>query len=103
MASHSQNGGGTLLQRFHGAPDTLRGAMNRNRNLRVFVANGYYDLATPYFATEYTFAHLGLEPELRGNVTMGYYESGHMMYIRVPSLAKLKRDLTVFYAAALPE
>jgi len=82
--------------------ETLRGAISRNPSLRVFVASGYYDLATPYFATRYTFAHLGLEPELRGNVTMAYYESGHMMYVRAASLAKLKRDLTGFYGAAVP-
>jgi carboxypeptidase C (cathepsin A) len=81
------------------APD-LRRAMTENRALRVYVANGYYDLATPYFATEYTFSHLGLEPELRGNVSMGWFEAGHMMYIDLSSLAQLKADIAAFYAAA---
>jgi carboxypeptidase C (cathepsin A) len=76
--------------------ETLRQAMNRNPYLKVFVANGYYDLATPYFATMYTFEHLGLEPALQNNITMGFYEAGHMMYIHLPSLAKLKTDLTNF-------
>lgn len=80
--------------------ETLRQAMSRNTHLKVFVANGYYDLATPYFATEYTFEHLGLEPALQDNVSMGYYESGHMMYIHGPSLVELRGDLVEFYAEA---
>jgi carboxypeptidase C (cathepsin A) len=66
--------------------ENLRRAMTINPHLKVFVANGYYDLATPFFATEYTFSHLGLDESLRGNVSMGYYEAGHMMYIHMPSL-----------------
>jgi carboxypeptidase C (cathepsin A) len=66
------------------------------------VANGYYDLGTPYFATEYTFNHLGLDASLRDNVTMGYYEAGHMIYIHIPSLAALKADLAAFIQSALP-
>ena len=73
--------------------------MNRNPHMRVFVANGYYDLATPYFATIYTFEHIGLEPELRKNISMGFYEAGHMMYIHLPSLAQLKEDLANFMGA----
>lgn len=80
--------------------EPLRQAMTKNPHLRVFVANGYYDLATPYFATEHTFHHLGLDPELAGNVTMSYYEAGHMMYIHGPSHAALKADLAAFYAGA---
>lgn len=76
--------------------ETLRTAMNQNPHLKVFVANGFYDLATPYFATLYTFEHLGLEPELRNNISMGFYESGHMMYIHIPSLAQMKKDLAAF-------
>lgn len=76
--------------------ETLRQAMTYNRHLRVFVANGYYDLGTPYFATEYTFNHLGLDPSLRGNVSMEYYDAGHMMYIHIPSLKAMKRDLAKF-------
>jgi carboxypeptidase C (cathepsin A) len=74
----------------------LRRAMTKNRDLRVFVANGYYDLATPYFATEYTFNHLELEPALASHVTMTYYEAGHMMYVNSASHQKLKRDVARF-------
>jgi carboxypeptidase C (cathepsin A) len=76
--------------------ETLRKAMNVNPFLRVFVANGYYDLATPYLATEYTFNHLSLPPERQEAITMAYYEAGHMMYLHRPSLAQLKEDLATF-------
>ncbi|MDX1436993.1 MAG: hypothetical protein R3335_09285 [Anaerolineales bacterium] len=82
--------------------ETLREAINRNPHLKVFVANGYYDLATPYFATEYTFSHLGLDPSLDANISMGYYEAGHMMYIHLDSLIKLKADLANFIQDARP-
>lgn len=80
---------------------TLRRAMAKNRDLRVFVANGYTDLATPFFATEYTFNHLELDPAVADHVTMTYYEAGHMMYVHKPSLQKLKRDLAGFYGDAV--
>ena len=76
--------------------ETLRGAMTANPFLRVFVANGYFDLATPYFATRYTFNHLGLDAGLEKNVSMAYYPAGHMMYIHQPSLIQLKADLARF-------
>lgn len=76
----------------------LRQAMERNPHMRVLVASGYYDLATPFHAVEYTVAHMGLEPELRKNFTWTEYEAGHMMYIHVPSLQKLKADVDKFYA-----
>lgn len=79
--------------------ETLRKAMSMNPYLRVFVANGFYDLATPYFATQYTFNHLELDESLRRNITMTYYEAGHMVYIHDPSLAQLKRDLNDFFDA----
>jgi carboxypeptidase C (cathepsin A) len=82
--------------------ETLRKAMTVNPHLKVFVANGYYDLGTPFFATEYTFNHLGLHESLRGNVNMAYYEAGHMMYIHMPSLEALKNDLAKFIHSAMP-
>ena len=87
--------------RYVDVGETLRNAMTQNPYLKVFVANGYYDLATPYFATEYTFNHLGLDPSLRANVTMGYYEAGHMMYIHQPSLRQLKSDIASFMKTTL--
>lgn len=89
--------------RFVDVSETLRKAVTINPYLKLFVANGYYDLATPYLATEYTFDHLALDDSLRANVTQGYYEAGHMMYIHQPSLARLKRDLAGFVRAAVPK
>jgi carboxypeptidase C (cathepsin A) len=81
--------------------ETLREAMTKNPFLKVFVANGYYDLATPYFATHYTFNHLGIDASLQDNICMGHYEAGHMMYIHGPSLVQLKADLASFIQAAI--
>jgi carboxypeptidase C (cathepsin A) len=81
--------------------ETLRAAMSKNRFLRVFVANGYYDLATPYLATRYTFDHMELDETLREHVTMKHYEAGHMMYIHEESLAALKGDLVEFVTASV--
>ncbi len=80
--------------------ETLRSAMSENEFLQVFVANGYYDGATPYFGTEYTFSQIGLNGEFKDRIQMGYYEAGHMMYIHKPSLIKLKSDLAEFITAA---
>ena len=81
--------------------ETLRQAMTGNPYLKIFVGNGYYDLATPFLATEYTFNHLGLDPTLQSNVSMGYYEAGHMMYLHKASLEKLRADLAGFLRAVL--
>ena len=89
--------------RYVNVAETLREAMTQNRDLRVFVANGYYDLATPFFATEYTFRHMGLDADLRSHFTMDFFEAGHMMYIHLPSLEKVKSDLAHFIASALPK
>lgn len=89
--------------RYVNVAETLRKAISINPHLRVFVANGYYDLATPHFATEYTFNHLGLSPSLQPNISMAYYEAGHMMYIHKPSLEKMKADLADFILGAVPD
>jgi carboxypeptidase C (cathepsin A) len=81
--------------------ETMRKAMTYNPHLKVFVANGYYDLGTPYSATEYTFSHLGLHKSLQQNISMSYYEAGHMMYIHMPSLKKMKADLAKFIKSAI--
>ena len=81
--------------------ETMRKAMTYNPHLKVYVANGYFDLGTPYFATEYTFSHLGLNKSLQKNVSMSYYEAGHMMYIHMPSLKKMKTDLAKFVKSAM--
>jgi len=87
--------------RYLNVAETLRHAMCANPHLKVHVANGYYDLATPYFATRYTFNRLGLEPELRGHISMSYYAAGHMMYVHMPSFKHLKEELTKFIQTAV--
>ncbi len=80
--------------------EDLRRAMSQNPALRVFVGNGYYDLATPFFATEYTFDHIAFDPGYEERVTSKYYEAGHMMYVRRVDREQLKRDVAAFIAAA---
>ncbi len=80
--------------------DDLRQAMAQNPALKVFVGNGYYDLATPFFATRYTFDHLSFDPGFEERVTMTYYEAGHMMYIRKVDREKLKADVAAFIKGA---
>ncbi|MBV8529931.1 MAG: peptidase S10, partial [Candidatus Eremiobacteraeota bacterium] len=82
------------------AQDLAR-AMAYNPNLRVFAGGGYYDFATPFFATMYTLNHLNLSPELQKNITYGFYESGHMVYLHVPALAQFHDDLERWYAQTL--
>ena len=77
--------------------DDLQAAMTQNPSLRVFSANGIYDLATPFFATEYSLAHIGLPPALQSHISYGYYPSGHMVYLNPSAHARLKNDLSVFY------
>jgi len=76
--------------------ETLRDTMTRNPFLRVYIASGRYDLATPYFATEHTLAHLGIEEALRRNVEVSYFDAGHMMYVHGPSIKKLATDMRDF-------
>ena len=87
---------------FPGAPyvgGDLANALVRNPNLRVEVENGLYDSATPFFATEYTMDHLGVNAELRSHVTMKYYDAGHMMYLLPAAMAQLKANVASFIQA----
>lgn len=85
-------------------PDTsepLRSAVAQNPFMKVLVAMGHYDLATPHFATQYTLSHMGLDQAVRDNFVITTYEAGHMLYLDITALAQLKRDVTGFVAAAL--
>jgi len=86
--------------RYLNVAETLRKAMSVNPHLKVHVANGYHDLATPYYATLHTFAHMGLTPEQRENVSMSFYEAGHMMYVHRGSLLRLREELVGFIEEA---
>jgi len=89
----------TFENQYVNVAETLRKAMTINPDLRVLVASGYYDFATPYYATEYTLRHLGLDASLQGNIVTHEYEAGHMMYVHQPSLQQLKTDLAAFVTA----
>lgn len=79
----------------------MKDAMAKNPYMKIFVAQGYYDMATPFYAAEYTVSAMNLDPSLRRNISFEYYEAGHMMYIEKGSLSKLKSDASKFIAAAL--
>lgn len=72
---------------------SLARALRRNPHLRVLVASGYYDLGTPYSASDYSLARLDLPAEVMARITHHYYDAGHMMYTRTEDLKKLKSDL----------
>jgi len=87
-----------------GYPDTserLRSAIHKYRHLKVQVQQGYYDFATPHYAAEYTFRHMGIAPEFQDNVEWAYYEAGHMMYIDRKCREKQYADTLAFYKRAL--
>jgi carboxypeptidase C (cathepsin A) len=79
----------------------LKNAMAKNPYMKIFVAQGYYDMATPFYAAEYTISALNLDSQLRRNVSIAYYEAGHMMYIEKNSLKKLKDDAAAFIQTAV--
>jgi len=81
--------------------EDLRSVMTVNPSLRLFSANGYFDFATPFFETEYTISHMGLDPSLEKNISFGYYPSGHMIYLHPPALERMKTDLAKFYDETL--
>jgi len=85
-----------------GVAEVLRGAITQQSNLRVLVACGYYDLATPFNGIEQTVSHMSLEPPLRKNVSFAYYEAGHMMYIDKKAREKLHKDVDDFINASYP-
>lgn len=90
--------------RYLDVSEDLRKAMSRNPYLKVWLACGYYDLATPYFASKYTVDQMALDPSIRKNVRLTYYESGHMMYIYKPALKQFKADFDAFVKdAVLPD
>jgi carboxypeptidase C (cathepsin A) len=87
-----------------GFPDTaeaLKDAFDKNPFMKLFIGSGYFDLATPYFATQYTLNHMDLDRGQHGRVSLGYYGAGHMMYIQDQSLGELKKDVTAFMQGAL--
>lgn len=91
---------------IEGMPDTavdLRAAMVKDPYLKVLVMEGYYDLATPYFAANYTMSHLDLEGKYSNNISFATYEAGHMVYMKQSELQKMKRDFSSFIDTTLPK
>jgi carboxypeptidase C (cathepsin A) len=74
----------------------LRKAMSRNPYLKVWLCCGHYDMATPYFASKYTVDQMSLDPAIRKNVRLTYYDAGHMMYILKSAREQLKSDFDSF-------
>jgi carboxypeptidase C (cathepsin A) len=84
---------------FPGAPNVqgdLVQAMIANPSMVVQVENGYYDMATPFFPAEFTMSHLRIPPRLQKNITLHYYEAGHMMYLRDEDRVALRNNLAAF-------
>jgi carboxypeptidase C (cathepsin A) len=89
-----------------GFPDTateLRKAIVKNPYLKVLVMEGYYDLATPFFAADYTIDHLNIGPQYRKNISFATYDSGHMVYLPMDGLKKMKSDQANFVGTSEAE
>jgi carboxypeptidase C (cathepsin A) len=81
------------------APALAR-AMNNDPGMQIMLNNGYYDMATPFFATEYTFDHMGLPASLRANVHEDFYPVGHMLYVNPKAMPMLQKNIDGFIAQA---
>ena len=92
-----------VQNKYLNVAEYLRQAMSVNPSLKVWVLGGYYDFATPYFASEYVIKHMGLRPEQQKNINFTHYEAGHMLYIHMPSLKQMKIDADSFYKNTLQE
>ncbi len=101
---HRPSGGGRGYGREQAEPDTvidLGDAMRKNPHLKVFSANGWFDLATPFFSTEHDIAQMMLPPAIAANVSFGYYPAGHMVYLNVDALKEMHGDLEKWYPTAV--
>lgn len=85
---------------FANVAETLAESMSQNPFLKVHVSNGFYDMATPYFASRHTFNTLTVHPDLMKNIVQDDYTAGHMMYLNLPDLKKQKADLAKFIREA---
>jgi len=90
-------------ERFPDVALDLAAAMRENPHLLLFSGNGYFDLATPFFKTEFDIDHMELPPSIQKNVRFRYYPSGHMIYLNVQALKQLKSDLAQFYSDAVAQ
>ena len=82
---------------------SLERAFAKNPHMKLYVAFGYYDMATPYWAVQYTLDHMSVDPAVRAGIQRGYFTAGHMMYIDEPSMRGLRADLRRFIDSAVPK
>jgi carboxypeptidase C (cathepsin A) len=94
---------GTAGQGYLYVATTLRQAMTKSPSLKIMVASGLFDLATPLAGADYTVNQMPLNKELRANISQKYYEGGHMLYLNRPALVQLHADLKAFFESALPK
>lgn len=91
-----------VQNRYMDTTDALRQSMAKNPFLKVFVVCGYYDMATYVGGAEFNLTHLAYDRQITDRVSFGYYEGGHMMYIRPSAHAALKKDVAAFIQSAIP-
>jgi len=92
---------GDAARGYADTSDALRAAFAKNPYMKVFVASGYYDLATPYYATEYTLSHMNLDAEVRPNIHVEEFATGHMVYIDYNAMIQLKDAVSSFIRDAI--
>jgi carboxypeptidase C (cathepsin A) len=95
--THKAPGGGRGPQTSPDVAVDISAAMRTNPYLHLLSLNGYYDMATPFFGTEYDLHHMGLEPAQAQNIAFRYYPSGHMAYLNPDALRMMHRDLSAWY------
>jgi carboxypeptidase C (cathepsin A) len=99
---HKAPGRGFAMNNPNTALD-LAAAMRENPYLKVLSLNGYYDMATPFYGTEFDLDHMMLEPAQQQNLEFRYYPSGHMVYLNPDALHQMRLDVQRFISEAVAE
>jgi carboxypeptidase C (cathepsin A) len=94
---------GKAVEGFPSTAPSLRSAIVKDPYLKILVMEGYYDLATPFVAADWTMDHLNLDPKYRQNISYATYGAGHMVYVDRAEHAKMKKDLVEFMDKCLPK
>ncbi len=94
---------GSAAEGYVNVAETLGLAMNENKSLKVFIASGYFDLDTAYFATQYMIDHLHINPVLQNQITQAYFDGGHQMYTHLSELKKLSQKVAEFFKQSIPD